>query len=61
MNFALLGSSPLIGNFESQLANSKIHRRVYRSDDLQQVELADLAQLRPGGALRDLGLYAGLW
>ncbi|MBC19544.1 MAG: hypothetical protein CMJ74_04680 [Planctomycetaceae bacterium] len=42
MNFALLGSSPLIGNFESQLANSKIHRRVYRSDDLQQVELADL-------------------
>ena len=44
MNFALLGNSPLIGNFESQLAVSKIHRRVYVSDDLQEIDLAELEE-----------------
>ncbi|MEC7695538.1 MAG: hypothetical protein VYA11_00415 [Planctomycetota bacterium] len=46
MNFALLGTSPLIGNFESQLAASKVHRRVYASDDLQKVDLAELEESR---------------
>ena len=44
MNFALLGTSPLIGNFESQLAVSKIHRRVYVSDDLREIDLAELEE-----------------
>ena len=44
MNFALLGTSPLIRNFESQLADSKVHRRVYASDDFQKIDLAELEE-----------------
>ncbi len=42
MNFALLGKAALLSNFESQLADSKIHRRVFASADLQQIDLAEL-------------------
>jgi hypothetical protein len=44
MNFALLGTSSLIRQFEAQLADSSIHQRVFASTDLSEVELIALEQ-----------------
>jgi hypothetical protein len=44
MNFALLGSSSLIRQFEAQLADSAVHQRVFSSTDLSSLNFASLEQ-----------------
>ena len=44
MDFALLGTSSLVRQFEAQLADSSIHQRVFSSTDLSEVELIALEQ-----------------
>ena len=44
MNFALLGNSPLIRQCELQLADSKVHQRVFSLPDLNQIDLGALEQ-----------------
>ena len=44
MNFALLGTSPLIRQFELQLADSKAHQTVFSLPDVNQIDLVALEQ-----------------
>ena len=44
MNFALLGTSPLIRQFESHLADSKAHQRVFSLPDVNQIDLFEIEQ-----------------